>query len=273
MQTIELPVAPFSKKILLAEYGMEPLHLTKGDLLYQALRVEPERINAALNDTKHTLKTTISISVGNTLSSQLTHNELAFSRIGIHIYKIHLDRLYSSISTAQRMGMEVKRAITEFYDQYGIGDDDLGYDTAYRYWHREELKKKRKKVTKCADNTSEKGNVFPLPFAQQSRGRLARAVIHDFTQKYSRWATIHLKREKKSSRISAKKIEMVSILTLRHVNGLTFREIAKELNTSPSNIIQRNRRAMILIRQQPKICDLYRHALESNAVECPFFLQ
>jgi hypothetical protein len=273
MQTIELPVAPFSRRILMAEYGTEPLSLTKGDLLYQALRVEPRRIKSALNDLKNTLHSSIHVLLGNEISRQLVCNELAFSKIGIHIYKIHLLQLFTHVNALARGGVEVKRAIIDFYDKYGITDDDLGLDTAYRYYHREELKKKRKKLTKSSGNTSTKDNIIPLAITRQSRTVVSRAIIHDFTQKYSTWASTSLTREKKNSRISPKKIEMVSILTLRHINGLTFREIARELGTTPSNIIQRNRRAMTLIKQQPKICELYRHALESNAVECPFFLR
>lgn len=274
MQVVQLPVAAFSRKILLAEYGsIEPIAPTQGDLLYQSLRIDLQRTNLALNENKGTLSAHIHIQLGDELSRQLLRSPLALGRVGVHLYKIHLATMYASISTAQRLGLDVKRAIAEFYDQHGITDDDLGMDTAYRYWHREELKKKRKKVAKLAEQSNAENNHSPLPFARISRARVAEEIIQEFTEKYSAWAARHRKRERKTNRISTKKIETISILTLRHINGLNFREIAQILNSSTQSVEQRNRRGILIIRKQPKLSAIYREILTAKHIECPFFLQ
>ena len=274
MQIVQLPVAAFSRKIMLADYGSaEPIAPTQGDLLYQSLRIDLQRTNVALNENKNTLNSHIQILIGDELHRQLMRSPLAFARVGVHLYKIHLATLYSSISTAQRLGLDVKRAIAEFYDQHGITDDDLGMDTAYRYWYREELKKKRKNVAKFAEQREQKSNVFPLPFAHCSRERIAQEIIFEFSEKYNIWASRHRRRERKNNRVSTKKIETISILTLRHINGLNFREIAQILNTSTQSVEQRNRRGMLIIRNQPKLSAIYREILTAKHIECPFFLQ
>lgn len=143
MMLVQLPVTGLSRKILLAEYGSDPIKLTIHDLLFQQLcyhRILKESNTSRL---KGTLRATVGLCLNGKLAKRVTRNG---AQLGYHLYLYHRRLMMNYIEAQTGVGIPAKYALQNFYNEYDITEDDFDQETAYKYWHRHKARKKTKIV-------------------------------------------------------------------------------------------------------------------------------
>lgn len=154
--TITLPVHPVSKKIILVEYGRKPgaaIKIKKNHLLLQQLLYADHNPNIAyLNEL---LTTSIEIKLGQNYAHRVGRNKAA----GYHIYKFHLNMMLHFMLGQVMGGLPAYPAMLQWYDMYGIDDNDMSFDAAYKRWQRwSETKKYVKHWRKLTHNVHSDAN-------------------------------------------------------------------------------------------------------------------
>ncbi len=142
MQII-IPVHPLSRKILLCDYGLEPVVIKNHDLLFQQLsyqRIKPKSNHQRL---RGALTQTIKIQLNDKLANKLKSNLI---QVGYHLYCFHTYLMMKHIEALHDL-MTVKEALDHFYCRYKLTEDDFEYDSAYRRWNRWKKSKRLKSPT------------------------------------------------------------------------------------------------------------------------------
>lgn len=130
---IEIPVAPLTRKILLAKHGgVEPLHLGHRNLLYQQMCYRQEETNY-LPRHQQALTTYIKIDVHRHLWEKVRSKPW---QVGYHLYNLHKQEFFTYMEGATAAGAEQKASLRKFFEKYGIDEDDFSEETAYRIWKR-----------------------------------------------------------------------------------------------------------------------------------------
>lgn len=133
MNIIHLPVAPLSRKILLAEYGPEPIHLGERNLLYRQMCYRVDR-TPWLKRHQQLLTTSIQISINKHLWEKVRQEP---HQVGYHLYELHKDRMFTWVSgRVSGVDKEQLKAIRKYLEMYQVEEDEFGLDTAYRIWKR-----------------------------------------------------------------------------------------------------------------------------------------
>lgn len=141
MIIIKLPINRLSRCMLLAEYGIEPLHLSSHDLLFQQLCYKRVVHKNNFNRLERSLNSHIEICVNNSLAKRIKiHGE----QLGYHLYAFHRRIMMNYIEAQTAVGVKARYALQNFYMEYGITEDDFDQDTAYKYWQRHKKQKQLK---------------------------------------------------------------------------------------------------------------------------------
>lgn len=156
MTILELPVSSFSKKILLSEYGPEPLIFSSNDPTYQSLCYRAPKYRHNLEKLKWYLNDVIRIQINNKLARHIKENAC---QIGHHLWTLHIHQMIGWTNTSVMLNEPAKTSIERFYDYYGINEDDFSLESAYKRWQRW----KRKKNVKIGRERFNKKAVLVLP--------------------------------------------------------------------------------------------------------------
>lgn len=128
---ISVPVHPLSYKIIRTKHpGQSPIRLKKNDLLLQQLLYHDTRPNHKF--LYELLTTSVEFDLGQKHAQRIKNNPSA----GYHIYRYHIDTMIQFMFARVSAQLHAWPAMMEWYAIYGIDDDDLAYDTAYKKWQR-----------------------------------------------------------------------------------------------------------------------------------------
>lgn len=135
VKTIVLPVHPFSRRILLSEYGKaEPIGIRPNDILFSMLSVARVRDRNNAVRMRELLKAQVSFELDTAIA---THIALRCDQVGLHLFKWHKDQLCRYVDLClRRGGITAAGAIREFYELHDIGEDDFAFDSAWKMWQR-----------------------------------------------------------------------------------------------------------------------------------------
>lgn len=132
MLQVTIPVHPLTRRILLSEYGAEPLRIDASDMVFtimSALRGERCRDSTA----RAMLSTTITLQLSARLARQVeTHKWSA----GLALLKYHKDIMNRYAHAHMMCGRPAWGALQAFLATYGVTEDEYGLDTAYKNWQR-----------------------------------------------------------------------------------------------------------------------------------------
>src|SRR5688572_19652470 len=129
---LQLRVHRFSVPLIRAYHDSIPIQITRSSTLYPLLTSSPRIVETT------SLQATISISGPAHILASIKRDA------GYTIYRAHIDMLMIWMYGHHMKGSEVYSAMVEFYDLYGITEDDMPFATAYKIWQRWFLKKKSK---------------------------------------------------------------------------------------------------------------------------------
>lgn len=147
---VNIPVHPLSLKVIARDYahGIDEegvLSLSAGDLLiYQIsclVNKDKERLTAA----KKLLTGSITIKISRSLRKDILDN---LHIVGIFLYKSHVQLMLKWIDAQVDHLDNVRLAIRNFYDYYGLDESDFDMETAYKQYQRERDKNRTSKPSR-----------------------------------------------------------------------------------------------------------------------------
>lgn len=164
MIVVRIPVHPISRKIILRECQPtpdQPIVIKKKHLLMQLLMYEEKGLS--IEYLRNTLTQVIDVRMGRKYGLQVRRNYSA----GYHVYKYHMDLMLRFMFGQVASGTPAYSAMLNWYDIYGLDDNDLTYDASYKRWQRwisdfEFIKKTGKRWTHRAHSGKSASNLFPL---------------------------------------------------------------------------------------------------------------
>lgn len=128
MTILTIYVSPLSKKILLAEYGCEPLTVQKGDMLYDQMRTGRKGKRVGERTMKN-LSEPVKIAMYDDLAVFIRNRNAA---LGILINNYHRDLLMRYIDALQEMNIPIRESVRMFYKKYNITEEDYSQEAAWR---------------------------------------------------------------------------------------------------------------------------------------------
>lgn len=132
---IVVPLTPMSAKILATEYGRSPITPGRADWLSDVLRIDRSSTRFTPEE-EAAVSSGVLLNVSPKVASQI---ERQGKRLGVVIHRLHLENL-SRHMAACSMRFPTKGlamvALRDFYDYYGLSDDDFSQESAYREYSR-----------------------------------------------------------------------------------------------------------------------------------------
>jgi hypothetical protein len=135
MNIVEIPVSPFSRKLVLARYGAtEPIKLTAADTLTGTLCcVKPSDPNK-LQKPKEELTATLHFFLNDNLAKHIHRRRW---RIGLHLNDVHREKLNEYIETSVLHGSGIKKSIDTFCEKNKIDlETDITFDAVNKDYQR-----------------------------------------------------------------------------------------------------------------------------------------
>jgi hypothetical protein len=133
MRQIQIPVHPLTKRVLLAEYGCEPIAFPNQDFTFNLLSADHRRDRAP----QHGLKLTASISivVDDTTARHLSRHSVS---VGLRLFRYHQQLVCRHADSANRIQGKghIKAAIEQWLAAYKVDEDEYAVETAYKLWQR-----------------------------------------------------------------------------------------------------------------------------------------
>ncbi len=130
---IEIKVHPMSKRILEAEYGAQPLSISRHDILFSYLCFRPMDDRMSYHRARLFLTSRILIDVNDKLAYHIARD---LDRIGLTLFKLHKDLMCRHAAAAVQNGQVARKAILAWLEMHGIEEDEFGLETAYKKWQR-----------------------------------------------------------------------------------------------------------------------------------------
>jgi hypothetical protein len=143
MLIVTLPVHPLTRRVLLKEYGAEPITMGDHDFLFSQLtsaKLRDRTIRSA-----EVLSARITLCVHDALALHL--NKLSNARAaGATLFRLHKEMLvrYADAVTRTKGKGAARPAIEQWLSLYDVDEDEYSTDTAYKLWQRWNWKLKEK---------------------------------------------------------------------------------------------------------------------------------
>jgi hypothetical protein len=148
MTTLTFRITPLSKRILLSEYGQEPLRFDRNELIQDQLRTIRFNSRGYQPRTLEWLSETITITVHDDLARFVC---LKNSNIGIALFNYHREVMLRFVEVMVSMNVPAREAIRRFYAKHGIDEYDYSSESAYRRWTDYSAKRKEKRALSVSE--------------------------------------------------------------------------------------------------------------------------
>ena len=146
MNIFAVPVTTFSRKLIIAKYGKEPIKLAAADTLAGAMCcIKPGDTNK-ISKTKVTLTTQVEFVLNDNLSKHINTHRLW--RVGLYLDDWHREKLNDYVESKVEEGMNATTAIYQYCEDNDIElDVDINFETLYTDWQRFISKKNENNVS------------------------------------------------------------------------------------------------------------------------------
>lgn len=131
---VSIPVLPFVKKILIAEYGPEPILITRQTLAGKHMMTLPFDIEEAQQPEIKVYGEQVRCLLSKEVKRYVITKYYDLFQAGYFFEKMAQRMLVAHIRAQVRTGIEAWKAMDDFFTMYDIGEDDYSYEAAYEYW-------------------------------------------------------------------------------------------------------------------------------------------
>ena len=171
MNILKIPVSPFVRKIILSNYGDEPIRLKASDNLTGELTCVRPGDEAKVEKTLAALTTEITVILTENVARQVNRRRW---RIGLRLDDYYREKLNEYIETSAVHNVGATAAITEWCDDHDVElDTDIAFETVYKDWQRYQLAKSEKNT----DIFRRKKRVFVRHFVEKSPTKLPQSRL------------------------------------------------------------------------------------------------
>lgn len=134
MLHIEVPCHPLSKRVLISEYGNEPIVMNNHDPLFYLLTCAPLRTRRTVGISDQ-LSTTVTFLVNERLALHIKKYDW---QIGFALLKHHKRELCQFTASAVTLGFKggAKGALYFWLQDKRVAEDEYSLETAYKLWQR-----------------------------------------------------------------------------------------------------------------------------------------
>lgn len=130
MTILTIYVSKLSKKILLTEYGAEPLRFEKGSMLYDQMRtMRATKKKGFTQSTLDNINEPVKIAVYDGLANFILSKNVG---IGLALHNYHREVMMRYVEAQTEVKIAINVAIGNFCSKYNITEDDYAYETSYR---------------------------------------------------------------------------------------------------------------------------------------------
>jgi hypothetical protein len=241
MKTIILPVAPLSRKILLTQYGQEPLHLGYRSLLYKQMCYNIP-VTPWLERHQQVLTTTITISIHRHLWERVRQEP---HQVGYHLYELHKEFMFTWVEGKVDADHPQLYAIRDFLHYHHIEEDDFSEETAYRLW-------KRFKESRGTNTPSTVPYLSPCLLVRLSTDQALKVA-----EKVEMITPVYCRRFHQNSICTLKSY------ILHKYTDLTVRGTALELNRDFRRVHRSIRRAESALKNYPELKEVIEYCISS----------
>lgn len=133
MHIVTIPCHPLSRKVLLAQYGEEPITLRNHDPLFDILTAT--RVRSATARAREAFRSTVDFALDERIAANVNENAL---QVGMRLFRYHKPMLYWFVLGVYRgrgKGV-VWGAIEEFLRLHDVDEDEYSTETAHKLFQR-----------------------------------------------------------------------------------------------------------------------------------------
>lgn len=142
MKQIILPLHPFSRAILTAEHGPEPLIIRQHDVLFAQLSLRRVRPRGSMLQIRQTLTTGVALLLDDDHAAHVIPHAY---HVGVCLFRLHKETMCRYVHACNLNGVPALQAIRQFYALHQVTEDDYQEESAWKAWQRWANRKKREK--------------------------------------------------------------------------------------------------------------------------------
>lgn len=133
MHIVSIPCHPLSRKVLLAQYGEEPITLRNHDPLFDILTAT--RVRNTTAKAREAFRATIAFALDDRIAAHVNENSL---QVGMRLFRYHKPMLYWFVLGVYRSRGKgvVWGAIEEFLRLHDVDEDEYSTETAHKLFQR-----------------------------------------------------------------------------------------------------------------------------------------
>lgn len=261
MQLITIPVSKFSRKIILCEYGPEPIRVRPNNPLSDPLRTQRTSTYFEAESMEVRLDASIEIVVGKSFAAMLVDPRCNAS---LALQRAHLAQMLNFVWALSKAGVSAANALRQFYDLYDLDEDDYAFDSAYRLFVRF-------KSNRANNHVKKYGNIFPpsvLPNSRIFAGFGAVQMPPDETRLGAVCAEIEaqlleLRRAKKCRPLAVPKtlLRQVRVFVFSTFGQRPYQILVKKFGVSKSQIYSDIQRVADFLQYDPEFSAAMRPAV------------
>ena len=141
MKQIILPLHPFSRAILTAEHGPEPLIIRQHDVLFAQLSLRRVRPRGSMLQIRQTLTTGAALLLDDDLAAHVIPHAY---HVGVCLFRLHKETMCRYVHACNLNGVPALQAIRQFYALHQVTEDDYQEESAWKAWQRWAKTRKKK---------------------------------------------------------------------------------------------------------------------------------
>jgi hypothetical protein len=134
MNILKVPVSPFTRRLIIAKYGSEPVRLKASDTLTGELCCIKPGDENKVEKTLATLTENIAFELTPQVARQVNRKRW---RVGLHLNNFYRTKLNEYIAAKTEEGIAATTALASWCATHGVEIDiDISFDALYKDWQR-----------------------------------------------------------------------------------------------------------------------------------------
>jgi hypothetical protein len=137
---IQVPIKPHVKKVLIAEFGAEPILASQNSILGFIASSRMANQRTSTYDNRSKLETFLTLSLPHRIMHHQCMNKKKIALLSCHMDNIFRLFFINHIKSQMCLGINLYKSINSFFERYGISEDELAFDAAEQIYKRYKMK-------------------------------------------------------------------------------------------------------------------------------------
>lgn len=146
MREISVPTKPYIKKVLICEFGQEPIQVSQQNLLGHILASKVVNHRSTTYENRAKFEEKIRMTVPHRLNFHMTLNHKRIALISCHFDNVFRFIFMNHVNAQVAAGIAVYDSIRSFVKRFNITEDEISFDSLVKVYYRQNRKKKASKI-------------------------------------------------------------------------------------------------------------------------------